>query len=141
MKILCFKFQQSRTINEEVDFIEDGGKTLISKFLSQLLLLNIRKFCFSNWIKITQEMKNLNFEELRVKIRGEGRGTPISKFGKAPIENGGSIAHRKFQHSSSIIKCLKIGGTNLSFGESNFKNSKKPHTEPWSKPTPKISAL
>ena len=65
--------------------------------------------------------------------------------------------HRKFQHSSSIRKCLKNSGNDSTsgglkpstppspiprgVGGLNFKNSKKPHTERWSHTTPKISAL
>ena len=51
MKVLCFKFHQNRTINEEFNFFEGEGEghpgdkgTPIHKFLSQLLLVNICKF-------------------------------------------------------------------------------------------------
>ena len=36
---------------------------------------------------------------------------PISKNRKSLIQNGGPNTHPKFQHSSSIRKCSKIGGT------------------------------
>ena len=47
--MLHFKFNQNRTINEEFDFFEGGGRggaaggqgAPIHKFLSQLLLVNI----------------------------------------------------------------------------------------------------
>ena len=41
MKMLCFKFHQNRTINEELDFFEGGAEVPIHKFLSQLSLVNI----------------------------------------------------------------------------------------------------
>ena len=50
------------------------------------------------------------------------------------------MKQRKFEHSSSIIKCFKIGGTHSTFGGfkapkggwgPDFKDLKKPHTE-WS---------
>ena len=78
-------------------------------------------------------MKNFTFGGLR----GQG------EWGEAinPL-------HLKFQHSSSVIKCLKIGGTDSAFGGLkpplkgvgglNFKNSKKPHTEQWSQPHQKF---
>ena len=50
--MFCFKFHQNRTINEELDFFEGGGAPrglgglYIHKFISQLLLVNIRKCCF-----------------------------------------------------------------------------------------------
>ena len=40
-------------------------------------------------------------------------GNPISKIGKIPMQNGGPISHRKFQHSTSIRKCFKIGETGM----------------------------
>ena len=52
------------------------------------------------------------------------------------IQNGGLHPYKKFQHSSSISKCSKIGGTELNFeggGVSGFPMrgggpiSKKPH--------------
>ena len=84
----------------------------------------------------------------------------FGKFGAAtapkiwinPTQNGGPIQQHKFQHSSSIRKCIKIKGIESTFGGlcppllpeggPYFKNSKKPHTEKrWSHLTPKISAL
>ena len=50
MQMLCFKFDQNRTINEEFNFFEGEGEaegppegkgTPIHKFLSQLLLVTI----------------------------------------------------------------------------------------------------
>ena len=51
MRMLCFKFNQNRPINEEFDFFEVGGReekgppagegAPIHKMLSQLLLVNI----------------------------------------------------------------------------------------------------
>ena len=88
-------------------------------------------------------MKNLTFGGLG------GQGEPDFKNSKKAItQNGGSNPHLKFQHSSSIIKCLKIGGTESAFGGLkpplrsvgglNFKISKKPHTEQWSQPHQKF---
>ena len=56
-------------------------------------------------------MKILTFGELRKVLLH--CIIPISKIRKRPIQNGGPIAHRTFQHSSSIRKCLKIGGTEI----------------------------
>ena len=43
MKLLCFKFQQNRIINEEFDLEEGGGGQgdPIHKFECRLLLINI----------------------------------------------------------------------------------------------------
>ena len=71
-------------------------------------------------------MKNITFSKVwNLGRRGglrEGRGwgekgNPISKFPSQLLLNGGPIAHRKFQHSSAIRKCLKIEGTDLTFGD------------------------
>ena len=70
-----------------------------------------------------------------------GRGIRFQKLEKILIQNSGLNPHRKFQHSSSVRKCSKIGGNKPTFGGSDFKNSKKSHTERLSKPTPKISAF
>ena len=43
-------------------------------------------------------------------------GRPNFKKLKSLIQNGGPNTHRKFQHSNSIRKGLKIKGTNSSFG-------------------------
>ena len=42
-----------------------------------------------------------------------GQRDPISKIHKSLIHIGGPSLHSKFQHSSSIRKCLKIGGTEM----------------------------
>ena len=53
-------------------------------------------------------MKNLTDGGLR---SPQGvQGNPISKIPKSLIQNGSPNPHPKFQHSSSIRKCLKIGG-------------------------------
>ena len=62
MKILWFKFHQNSTINKEFEFFwggeregPPGGKgASIHKCLSQLFLVNIRKYCVPNLIKISQ---------------------------------------------------------------------------------------
>ena len=41
---------------------------------------------------------------------GGFRGPRFQKFKKPRIQNDGPNTHPKFQHSSSITKCLKIGG-------------------------------
>ena len=66
--MLCFKFNQNCTINEEFDFW--------------------------GWVKAL--------------LRG-GTETIFQKFDE--VQNGSPNPHRKFQYSSSIRKCLKIGGT------------------------------
>ena len=43
----------------------------------------------------------------------EGGGPPF-------IRNGGPNPHRKFRHSTSFRKCLKIGGIDLTFWEVKF---------------------
>ena len=83
-----------------------GNKAPIHKFLSQLLLVSIWKCCVSNF---------------KMSFRGPnsfggpwwGQRDPISKNRKSLIQNGGLNPHRKFQHSSSIRKCLKIGRTEI----------------------------
>ena len=107
-------FQISTKSHDKCDFKYDFFERS-SKFRYQLLLVNICK-CVSNIIKIAQQMKNLTFGELR------GRGTPISKIWKIHIQNGGPIAHRKFQHSSLIRKGLKNGGTEI-WGERRHPRS------------------
>ena len=77
-------------------------------------------------------------------VAPRGAGDPITKIRKGVIQNGCPNPHRKFQHSSSIRKSLKIGGTDSTFGlvvgpprggrGSDFKNSKVPHTYRWSEP-------
>ena len=42
-----------------------------------------------------------------------GQRDPISKIQKSLIQNVGLNPHRKFQNSSSIIECLKIGATEM----------------------------
>ena len=80
-----------------------------------------------------------------------GHWNSIEKIRKKNlIKKGGRNPHREFQHSSSIRKCLKIGGTDSTSGVvlvpprggggSDFKNSKNSHTYRWSEPTLKISA-
>ena len=41
----------------------------------------------------------------------EEQGNSITKIRKSLIQRGGPNRHQKFQHSSSIRKYLKIGGT------------------------------
>jgi len=53
-------------------------------------------------------MKNLTFGEAKF-----FRGALISKIRKSLIQIDGPKPHRKFQHSSSIRKCLKIGRTEM----------------------------
>ena len=48
-----------------------------------------------------------------------GRVPRFPKIRKSPIQNGGPIAQRKLQYSSSSRKCLKIGGTD--FGGFNLE--------------------
>ena len=83
------------------------------------------------------------------------QGAPISKNQKSLIQNGGPNTHPKFQHSSSIRKCLKMGGTDLTFrgvksrpssrgrgtGFQKFKKASyrtvvQTHTENFSTPAP-----
>ena len=62
----------------------------------------------------------MTLRELKGEVGGrKRRGTLIFLNGKSPIHNGGPIAHRKFQHSSSIRKYLKIGITDLTFERVN----------------------
>ena len=62
-------------------------------------------------------MKNLTFFEKKRRGGGKGargKGVPrFQRYGKSHIQNGGSIADRKFQHFDSIRKCLQIGKLNL----------------------------
>ena len=44
-------------------------------------------------------------------------------FKKSLIQNGGLHPYKKFQHSSSISKCSKIGGTELNFEGGGFQVS------------------
>ena len=83
MKILCFKFDKNRTINEEFDFFEGegppGGKRAsIHRFLSYLFLVNISICYVSNLIKTAQFMKNFTF--LRGRGAREVRGLPFIHF-------------------------------------------------------------
>ena len=76
-----------------------------------------------------------------------GQSSQISKNRKILIQIGGLNPQPQFQLSSWIRKCLKIGVFWGGFRPpmegwgADFKNLKKPYTERWSKPTPKISAL
>ena len=45
-----------------------------------------------------------------------GRGTRLKKILRSLVQISGPNPHRKFPHSSSIRKCLKIGGTDSTFG-------------------------
>ena len=56
-----------------------------------------------------------DFQQSRT-INEEFEFAPISKIRKSLIQNGGPSPHRKCQHSSSIRKCLKTGGTDSTFG-------------------------
>ena len=63
-------------------------------------------------------MKNLTFGG-RGKIHSASlQGCKKAQFKKIEedIQNGGTNPQRKFQYSSSIMKCLKIGGTDSTFG-------------------------
>ena len=92
-----------------------GGKgALIHKFVSQLLFVNIWKGCVSNLIKIARWRKNLT--AWGIKDPRGGQEDPISKIRKILIQNGGPNPNWKFQHYSSIIKCLEIGGNYSTFG-------------------------
>ena len=59
---------------------------------------------------------NEEFDFSGVKVVGGVRVAPILKFRKSLIQNDITNPHRKFQHSISIRKCLKIGVTDLTFG-------------------------
>ena len=72
--MLCFKFYQNRTINEEFDSWGVNAPPPLPRGGQEAQILKIRN--------------NL-------------------------IQNGGSNPHPKFQPSSSIIKCLNIGGTEI----------------------------
>ena len=72
-----------------------------------------------------------------------GQGNSIIKIRKSLIRKGGPNTNQKFQHSSSIRKCLKEGETDSAFGvvlgppRTDFKNSKKKNSQT----TPKISTF
>ena len=69
-------------------------------------------------------MNNLTFGwEKLFQWAPRGQGNPLSKIQKSLIQNGCLKPHWKFQHSSSIRKCSKIGGTEPTFGGS-FRSSK-----------------
>jgi len=85
-------------------------------------------------------MKNLTVGGLRAP--GSFRGPQFQKFKKPRIQKDGPNTHPKFQHSSSITKCLKIRGKIRLLG--GFKGprgfqgtpiskiQKTPHTKRWS---------
>ena len=52
---------------------------------------------------------NEEFDIAEVKGTGGSEECPDFKNSKSLIRNGGLNPHRKFQHSNSIRKCLKIG--------------------------------
>ena len=58
-------------------------------------------------------MMDLTFGGSKGKVGG--RGAQFKKKLKSLIQNGGPNPHQKFQHSSSIGKRLKIGGTDSTF--------------------------
>ena len=55
-------------------------------------------------------MKNLTWG---VKGRGETRVPRFKRIWKNPIQYGDPNPHRKFQHSNSIRRCLKIKGNEM----------------------------
>ena len=60
-------------------------------------------------------------ETVQICLHKKKYGVHILRFNsenslKSLTQNGISIPHRKFQHSILIRKCLKIGGTDLTFG-------------------------
>ena len=92
-------------------------------------------------------MMNLTFGGVKFFL-GAPRGAkePDLNNRKVHIQNCGLNLNPKFQHSSPIKKCLKIGDfwgfrtPKLGRGP-NLKNlKKKPHTQRWSEPTATISA-
>ena len=96
-----------------------GGKgASIHRFISQLLLVNIWKCNVSNFIK--NRTINEEFDCWGVKAPRGGQEDPISKIQKSPIQNSSPNPHSKFQHYSSIRKCLKIGRTEMG-GERKVK--------------------
>ena len=98
-KILCFKFYQNRPINEEFDFFEGegrgrggGGRRGRNKKKHVLHWLLVHFGIFQSAIKTSI---------LDILTRGFLQYVSLCLLSWSE--------HSKFQHSSSIRKCLKIG--------------------------------
>ena len=107
-----------------------------------------RNFQHSISIRMCLKIRGTNLTFPGANPSRGGQGYTISKNRKSLIKNGGPNSKKKFQHSSSIRKCSKSGGTNSTFGGVNppqggrgtrFEKIEKTNTEWWSQaqPTPK----
>ena len=132
MKMLCIKFHHNRRTNEEFDYsrvqapppplLEGRRGTRFQKFekSSYRMMVPTQIVNFSILAGLEKTLKS----EAIIRLLGEfkaprgGQVYPILKNWASPIQKGGPNPNPKFQHSSSIRKCLQIGGNYLTFGES-----------------------
>ena len=126
----CFKLYHKRPIHEEFDFFEEVGEGGGSgpKWVGWPLFINFY-FNYNCWSYENEEFLissksscgRYTFREPQEGLRNDLK--------KSLIQNGGLHPYKKFQHSSSISKCSKIGGTELSFegwrGGFRFPNARR----------------
>ena len=120
--MLRFKLYQNRTVNEEFDFWgcqilsggpEGGQRDPISEIQKAWYRTQgLYQAAFSILAQIESVYKSGELIRLLVGVLSPPRGSgwPNFKIRKSLIQNGGANLQPKFQHPSSIRKCLKNSG-------------------------------